>query len=98
MDRFKIITQKKHLVRFEDDNQIKYGQDHQWWQGIPSGIDFKVETLSSGNFVLTAYGYGQLEPHDEHSYGNGKLYPCCLTEEQKEFFKKHSVCDLKGPF
>jgi hypothetical protein len=98
MDRFKISMLEKHLIRFKEGNQIKYYQDFQCWQGIPSGIDFKVETLSDGNFVLTAYGYGQLEPYDKHSYGNGNIFPYYLTEEQKEFFKKHSVYNFKGPF
>ena len=93
MDRYKILTQEKHLIRFDKDNEIKYGQDHQFWQGIPSDVDFRIETLGD-KFVLTAYGYGQLEPHDEHSYGNGKLYLFDLTEEQKAFFKQHSVGHL----
>jgi len=77
-------------MKFDENNKIRFGQDHQFHIGVPSEVDFKVENFTDGRFVLTAYGYGQLEPHDQYSYGNGKIYPYNLTEEQNEEFKKHA--------
>jgi hypothetical protein len=82
---------EKHTMRFEKGNKIKYGKDFRFYEGIPSGIDFVVKHLEGDKFDLSAYGYGQMEPHDEHSYGNGSLFVYDLTDEQIEQFKKHAI-------
>lgn len=83
-------------MRFRQDNQIPYGQDFGFYRGVPSGVDFKVEKSTGelfdvpGLFRLTAYGYGQLEPYDEHSYGNGALHVSSrrLTARQRSRLRK----------
>jgi hypothetical protein len=61
-------------MRFRRDNRILYGQDHQIYIGIPSGVDFRVVRNESRGYTLSAFGYGQLDPWEEGSYGNGSLY------------------------
>lgn len=79
-------------MKFRSNNKIVFGQDHQFWEGIPSDVDFKVESFVDGRYVLTGYGYGERRvPYDEHSYGNGSLYPYGLTKKQRELFKKNCV-------
>jgi hypothetical protein len=77
-------------MKFKKNNKFKYGQDHRQFCGIPDEIDFKVKEFSQkGMVVLTAFGYGQLEPHTDKSYGNGSLFVHGLTDKQiKEFIKK----------
>ena len=75
-------------MKFKKGNGIKCTQDHMctWYDEIPSDIDFTIEKDSLfGSISLVAYGYGQLQPHDEKSYGNGSLSPYSLTDEQKTF-------------
>jgi hypothetical protein len=79
-------------MKFSKGNGIKCTQDHccVWYEEIPDGVDFNITAeLSFGTIFLTAYGYGQLKPRDEKSYGNGCLHPYNLTDEQKTFLLAH---------
>ena len=55
-------------MKFPKDNEIIFFQDHAWYQGIPSGVDFKTEIKKDGTVYLTAPGYGK-----KGDYGNGGL-------------------------
>lgn len=80
-------------MKFRKDNQYSYGQDFSVFRGIPSGVDFKVErigALDKNIFRLTAHGYGQVDPWDRNSYGNGALYVRGLTKRQRKRFE-HDV-------
>jgi len=62
-----------------ENNTIVYGQDFNTFRGLPSNIEFDAEIFRWGNnepeqIVLKAHGFGQLEPYDKESYGNGKIY------------------------
>jgi len=62
-----------------ENNEISYGQDFQFFKGLPSGIEFDAKVFKwkdnePEEMVLEAYGYGQLIPYDRKSYGNGKIY------------------------
>ena len=61
------------------NNEILYGQDMQFYKGLPANIEFDAKVFKwNGNepeeIVLQSYGYGQLNPYDNKSYGNGKIY------------------------
>ena len=73
-------------MRFRKDNRIKYGQDHFYCRGLPSGIDFTVEPFQEGMYKLTGYGYGVLGSGE--SYGCGALYVYGLTSKQRKRFEK----------
>lgn len=74
-------------MKFRKNNKICFGQDFNYYQGIPSGIDFKVERLDKNKFRLIAKGYGLLTSH-HNDYGNGALFPYSLTDKQIETFNK----------
>jgi hypothetical protein len=67
-------------IRAHKNNKIVYGQDFCYYKGLPSDIvfDTKVFKYNSKNepeqLVLEAYGYGQLDPYNNKSYGDGKIY------------------------
>ena len=51
-----------------DNNAIPYGQDMQFYTGVPAHIRFAVTRINDERYKLTAPGYGG-EP-----YGNGAIY------------------------
>lgn len=53
---------------FPEDNAIVFFQDMNWYEGVPSGIDFDVEIKKDGTVYLTASNYGKTG-----DYGNGIL-------------------------
>jgi len=62
-----------------ENNEILYGQDFNFYKGLPSGIEFEAKVFKWENdipteIVLESYGYGKLSPYDNKSYGNGKIY------------------------
>jgi hypothetical protein len=69
------LTTHKTVV-FPEENEVWYGQDFSFRQGVPPNIEFKVNTFQSTKnrhrMTLTADGYGELNKPDR--YGNGKLY------------------------
>ena len=54
-------------IKLPKDNNLSYGQDFSFWNGIPSEIEFEVEE-SDNYYILRGKGYGAKE------YGNGALY------------------------
>ncbi len=74
-------------MKFRIDNQIRYGQDHAQYVGVPSGIDFYVQPFSESMYTLTAPGYGL-----RGDYGNGRLYVWGLTSQQRKRFEK-AICE-----
>jgi len=77
-------------MKFKAGNIIRFGQDHQFYKGIPAGIDFSVSRFNGGaKYVLRAPGYGLLGTPGE--YGNGALYVYGLTKKQIARFEKHLV-------
>lgn len=44
----------------------------QFWRGIPSEVDFKVERFVDDGYRLISDGYGELNKPD--AYGNGAIY------------------------
>jgi hypothetical protein len=61
-------------MKFRRGNQYLYGQDFRFFHGVPSGVDFAVESASEQSYKLTACGYGCLERHTPECYGNGSLH------------------------
>ena len=59
-------------------NKIPYGQDMQFWQGIPEGVEFFPEKFTIARIKLVGKGHG-LVPH----YGNGALYVSVTDLPQK---------------
>ena len=50
-------------------NKIHFYQDHSFWEGIPTDIEFTVVKEAGHNdYWLAANGYG-----NPKSYGNGKI-------------------------
>ena len=61
-------------IKFNKNNKIRFGQDHAFYIGIPTGIEFTVKRLRKKDplYELTGCGYGCTK-HDS-CYGNGRLY------------------------
>ena len=75
-------------MKFKAGNTIKFGQDHQFWEGIPSGVDFSVSRFDgAAKYVLRAHGYGLIGTPG--GYGNGALYVYGLTKKQIVRFEKN---------
>ena len=55
------------------ENSLPYGQDMQFYHGIPSDVEFNIKRFSNESFKLTAKGYGilSINPKD---YGNGAIF------------------------
>lgn len=54
------------------ENEICFYQDHRFWKGIPSGIEFTIKEESNhDDFWLQADGYGNLDK--PNCYGNGQI-------------------------
>lgn len=70
-------------MKFPKNNNIFYGQDMRFFQGIPSDINFDVEKTSFG-WYLRSCGNG-CTAHS-NCYGNGSLaiYIDCLEENGHE--------------
>ena len=82
-------------------NNIRYGQDHGQYRGIPSGVEFEVRRLRhavSVVFVLTACGYGCLKRYHRDCYGHGKLYAWGLTSRQRKRFEAANAAELDGAY
>ena len=64
-------------MKFRKNNRIACFQDHGWFTGIPSTIDFVVwkSKIRRNEFELTAPGYG-----DMSNYGNGAITIFNLTK------------------
>ena len=79
----------KGTLRFRKGNRIKYMQDFTCHEGVPAGIDFRVERYRGSNkktwdFTLTAPGYGDLTVPGR--YGNGSLTVWGLSKRQRARF------------
>jgi len=76
-------------MKFKAGNTIRFGQDHQFLEGIPACVDFKVYRFegAGAKYVLRAHGYGLLGTPG--GYGNGALYVYGLTKKQIARFEKH---------
>ena len=62
------------VVSFPENNEMVMFQDFRWWKGIPSNIEFKIESIaneSADEFWLVADGDGNLLKLN--CYGNGKI-------------------------
>ena len=35
------------VISFPEDNEMIMFQDFQWWKGIPSKIEFKIESIAN---------------------------------------------------
>jgi len=84
-------------MKFKEGNTIRFGQDHQFWEGVPSGVDFSVSRFegAGAEYVLRAHGYGLLGTPG--GYGNGALYVYGLTKKQIVRFEKHLAKQTKTP-
>jgi hypothetical protein len=72
-----------------ENNEILYGQDMQCFKGLPANIEFDAKVFKWENdmpteIVLESYGYGQLIPYDNKSYGNGKIYVYLSHMKEKD--------------
>ena len=78
---------------FKKNNKIKFGQDFAIWQGVPSGVDFKVTRAKYDpkRVILSGLGYG-----DFRNYGNGPLHVFGLSKKQIKKFEKElgNVVDI----
>ena len=76
----------RKIVKFRKNNKIPYGQDMQYYKGVPSGIEFEIFPFQSNRVKLIADGYGNLEGN----YGNGAVYINTkdLTNYRKAVSKK----------
>lgn len=63
-----MTTNIKRTIKFKLGNKIAYGQDFNYWHGLPSNIEFTVEEIDENHAVLKGPGYGG------KPYGNGKIY------------------------
>ena len=62
------------VVSFPENNEMVMFQDFRWGKGIPSNIEFKIESIankSADEFWLVADGFGNLSK--PNCYGNGKI-------------------------
>lgn len=50
------------------ENRILYFQDMNYFRGIPSGVEFTIETIDEKSARLSAPNYGG------KPYGNGKIF------------------------
>ncbi len=70
----------KMKIKAHENNEIVYAQDFQYFKGLPSDIIFDAKVFKYNDkhepeqLVLVGYGYGQLEPWDKYSYGNGAIF------------------------
>lgn len=64
-------------MKFPEDNNIVFGQDHSWWVNIPHDVEFEIDEIwKDGKIWLKGPGYGG-EP-----YGNGSIVVYLKTHEQ----------------
>jgi hypothetical protein len=71
------------------NNEILYGQDFNFYKGLPSGIEFEAKVFKwkdnePEEIVLESYGYGKLNPYDNKSYGNGNIYVYLSHMKEKD--------------
>lgn len=62
------------IVSFPENNKMVMFQDFRWWEGIPTNVEFKIESIankSADEFWLVADGFGDLSK--PNCYGNGKI-------------------------
>ena len=71
------LTGIKRICFHDEDNEILYGQDMQFWTGIPTNIWFDIED-SGNHWILRADGYG-----NHGKYGNGAIHLNKGTEDVK---------------
>lgn len=65
------------------ENKIHFYQDHRFWEGVPTGVNFTVEEPSSSDdFWLVADGYGNIDK--PNAYGNGSI---CVKEKDIRWAK-----------
>ena len=59
------------------ENKIHFYQDHGFWEGVPTGIEFTVQKEAGHNdYWLVADGYGNRDK--PNCYGNG----CIAVKEE----------------
>jgi len=72
-----IIRKRKHGITISFmKNDIPYMQDHGFWRGIPTGVEFFIEECSD-SVKLIGEGYGALKDNRfglRYNYGNGAIY------------------------
>jgi len=56
-------------IIFKKGNQIRYGQDFQFYKGCPVGVKFTAKYVNEKRIQLTAPGFGLIK-----DYGNGAIY------------------------
>jgi len=74
-------------MKFPEDNNIVYGQDFGWFVGIPSNVDFEIESVEDNRIILIADDYGRLDKKDK--YGNGSI--CVYLRTKKDFGKDTKI-------
>lgn len=84
-------------MKFPENNNIPYMQDHFFTCDIPSDVDFDIYRIAEGRYKLVGFGYGQLKPYSDKSYGNGSLFilgsnlPENLLKEVVKYAKEDKV-------
>jgi len=76
-DVIQIGKKNGYITLIFPDNEIDYSQDHGFWRGLPSGVEFSVDRLNEGVLKLVAEGYGALKDNLyglRYHYGNGAIY------------------------
>jgi len=76
-DSIQVGKKNGYLTWIFPDNEIFYSQDHGFWRGLPSGVEFSVDRLNKDTLVLVAEGYGALSNNPyglKYHYGNGAIY------------------------
>lgn len=84
------LTGIKRICFHDEDNEILYGQDMQFWTGIPTDLWFDIED-SGNHWILRADGYG-----NKSTYGNGAIYLNKGVEDVKEKVEEEVKEEVKA--
>jgi hypothetical protein len=73
-----------NFIEFSEENEIKFFQDHCWWQGIPAGVKFYPVKIDDSSIQFIGNEHGIMSRHNlPGTYGNGSIHvlKSCLPEE-----------------
>jgi hypothetical protein len=70
------VTGSLPFARFASNNEIRFGQDFRFWQGLPDDVNFyPIEETQNGYIVFVGDGYGIRSEHKlAGKYGNGAVF------------------------
>ena len=93
------LCSKMPYLEFEEDNEILFYQDFNWWRGVPDKTKFYIDKLTDNDIWLVADGYGALTNNRfglPHHYGNGSIAVDFkyLTPEIEAFCRKRFTASV----